>query len=423
MTILMKRRPGSGLAAWLAIVAAGFAALPGAAQDIPDVLSGDQCVACHSDVGYLPEGMILAGPHMRVELSCAGCHGGDNTTDDEDIAHAGTFRGVPDEAAIPAFCGRCHSDLAFMRAYSPSASTDQESNYFTSVHGQRLREGDTKVAQCASCHTAHAVLPASDARSTVHPMNVPALCNDCHGDAEYMAEYGIRTTQYRDYARSVHGTALLEREDLGAPACNDCHGNHGAQPPGIESIEHVCGMCHVNNAAFFSATSMARAFAEEELHACEECHGIHDVQKTFDAMVGTGDDSVCTVCHEEGDDGYAAAEAIYAQLVALAAAQDSASTLAERVREIGMDDIEIGFLLRDAHESLIQSRTLVHTFDPERTAEATTVGMGKATEAIELGHAEIRNFRFRRFGFGIATLLITVLTVALFFKIREMERP
>jgi hypothetical protein len=49
--------------------------------------------------------------------------------------------------------------------------------------------------------------------------------------------------------------------------------------------------------------------------------------------------------------------------------------------------------------------------------------MGKATEAIELGHAEIRNFRFRRFGFGIATLLITVLTVALFFKIREMERP
>ncbi len=414
----MSRKPFGVLLAWLALVVAG----PVAAQDIPETLQNDQCIACHSDVGYLPDGLLLAGPHMRAELSCAGCHGGDNTTDDEEIAHAGTFRGVPDAASIPAFCGRCHSDLGFMRSYSPSASTDQVANYYTSVHGQKLRTGDTHVAQCASCHTAHAVLPASDARSSVHPMNVPALCNGCHGDAETMADYGIRTTQYRDYVGSVHGQALLEREDLGAPACNDCHGNHGAQPPGIESIEHVCGMCHVNNADYFSATGMARAFADEQLHACEECHGIHDVRKTFDAMVSTGDDSVCTTCHEEGDDGYAAADSMYAQLSALVAAQDSALAVTERVREIGMDDIEIGFLLRDAHESTIQARTLVHTFDPSRTAEATTVGLEKANEAIRIGHEEIGDFRFRRFGFGIATLLITILTIALFFKIREVER-
>lgn len=414
----MRRKPIGVLLAWLAILAGGTAA----AQDIPDALQNDQCIACHSDVGYLPDGLLMAGPHMRVELSCAGCHGGDNTSDDEEVAHAGTFRGAPDREDIPAFCGRCHSDLGFMRSYSPSASTDQVSNYYTSVHGERLREGDQNVAECASCHTAHAILPASDARSSVHPLNVPALCNGCHGDSEYMAEYGIRTTQYRDYATSVHGTALLEREDLGAPACNDCHGNHGAQPPGIASIEHVCGMCHVNNANFFSATGMARAFADEELHACEECHGIHDVQPTFDAMVGTGDDSVCIMCHEEGDDGYTAADSMFAQLTALVAVQDSASVVTERVREIGMDDIEIGFLMRDAHESLIQARTLVHTFDPERTAEPITVGLAKSNEAITLGHEEIRDFRFRRFGFGIATLLITILTIALFFKIREVEK-
>jgi len=392
------------------------------AQDIPATLQNDQCIVCHADVGYLPDGLVFAGPHMRAELSCVGCHGGDNTTDDEEIAHAGSFRGVPDRDEVPEFCGRCHSDLSYMRQYSPSASTDQVSNYYTSIHGQKLREGDQNVAECASCHTAHAVLPASDTRSSVHPMNVPSMCNTCHGDADLMAQYGIRTNQYRDYAQSVHGTALLEREDLGAPACNDCHGNHGAQPPGIASIDNVCGMCHVNNAEYFSGTSMAQAFADEELHACEECHGIHDVRKTFDAMIGTGDDSVCTVCHEEGDVGYEAASAIHAQLVALTALQDSAAVLTERVREIGMDDIDITFLLRDSHESLIQARTLVHTFDPDRTAEATSVGMEKAGQAIQLGQAEIENFRFRRFGFGIATLLITVLTVALFFKIREMDR-
>jgi hypothetical protein len=38
----------------------------------------------------------------------------------------------------------------------------------------------------------------------------------------------IPHNQYEKFARSVHGIALLKKHDSGAPACNICHGNHGA---------------------------------------------------------------------------------------------------------------------------------------------------------------------------------------------------
>ncbi len=113
---------------------------------------------------------------MKRDLSCVGCHGGDATSDDEEVAHAGNFVGIPAPKDIPDFCGKCHSDLRIMRRFQPSASTDQVSQYYTSVHGEKLQGGDLMVAQCASCHTSHAILPASDGRSSVHPLNVPEPC-------------------------------------------------------------------------------------------------------------------------------------------------------------------------------------------------------------------------------------------------------
>lgn len=46
---------------------------------------------------------------------------------------------------------------------------------------------------------------------------------------------------------------------------------------------------------------MAEAFANSDLLKCEQCHGYHEVKKTSDKMVGVGDSSTCTVCHEPGD--------------------------------------------------------------------------------------------------------------------------
>ncbi len=394
------------------------------AQDISQLAEEDQCLNCHIDEEVLPEDFNKNDIHLQSGLSCSGCHGGDPAKDDMDEAmdpEAG-YTGVPSKKDIPQFCGKCHSDINIMREYQPRISVDQTAQYYTSIHGQQLVKGDKKVADCISCHTGHGILPSIDPRSTVYPLNIPTTCNNCHGNDDYMKEYDIPTDQFEEFTQSVHGKKLLEERDTGSPACNDCHGNHGAIPPGITSISHVCGMCHVNNMKYFSTSVMGEAFTDLELHACEECHDNHNVMKTFDGMVGVGDESTCMNCHDEGDEGYLAAGRIHTNLKQLVAVYDTASTQREEVQRIGMNDEEIEFILRDAHQNLIEARTLVHTFDPEKVGEKTGDGILKAQAAIKLANQEISDYQTRRRGFGIATIFITLLVVALFFKIREIEK-
>ena len=66
----------------------------------------------------------------------------------------------------------------------------------------------------------------------------------------------LDTTNIEQWRQSVHGQALLEKGDLTAPACNDCHGNHGAMPPGVDSVANACGTCHGKIANLFAETRM-----------------------------------------------------------------------------------------------------------------------------------------------------------------------
>jgi hypothetical protein len=386
-------------------------------------LETDQCVSCHIDDENLPPDFKDYDIHLQPGLSCAGCHGGDPTEEDMDEAMSikAGFIGIPDKNQIPQFCGKCHSDIEFMRQYQPRIATDQVEQYYTSYHGKMLEDGDKKVADCSSCHTSHAITSAKDTRSTVYALNVPATCAQCHGDSDYMKSYNIPTDQYEKYAKSAHGVSLLEKQDTGAPACNDCHGNHGATPPGIVSIGHVCGLCHVNNMQYFSSSAMGKVFEEQELHACEECHGHHLVKKTTDEMIGVGDESVCLECHSEGDEGYMVAESLYVELKGAIALYDSAYVRLSEVKQKGMDDVDIGYLLRDAHQNIIKSRTLVHTFDPAKVSVKTGESAANSKSAIMLANKEVEDYYIRRRGFGLATIFITILVVALFFKIRDME--
>jgi hypothetical protein len=395
-----------------------------AEKEMKRYLEEDQCYVCHREDDNLPEHFNDDDIHMQPGVSCAGCHGGDATSDDMDVAMSedAGFVGVPSKKDIPEFCGRCHSDINYMRRYRPRIPVDQVTQYYTSLHGQRLMAGDTKVADCTSCHSSHFILPATDARSQVYPLNVPETCNRCHGDPQHMAGYGIPTDQYAQYVQSVHGVALLQREDTGAPACNDCHGNHGALPPAVASVTQVCGQCHVNNMQYFESSAMAVAFEKQHLSACEECHGNHKVLKTSDAMVGVGPKSTCTKCHSEGDNGYLAAEQIHTQLTTLATLYGTAVEKQQEVQQKGMDDVDIGYLLQEGRQSLIQARTLVHTFDPEKVRPKTDDGVQKVEAALNMADATIKDFYFRRRGFGLATLFITLLVVALVLKLRQMER-
>ena len=394
------------------------------AQGTSHTIENDQCYSCHKELEILPKGFLEYDIHMQEGLSCAGCHGGDSKVEDEDIAMSTKkgFIGVPSKEQIPQFCGKCHSNIEFMRIYQPRIATDQVKQYNQSVHGELLMKGDNKVADCSSCHTAHGIISSKDPRSSVYPLNVPQTCRKCHSNSVYMKGYKIPTNQYEIYSISVHGKALLEHKDIGAPACNDCHGNHGATPPGIASVTHLCGSCHLNNLEFFRQTRMSKKFEELGIHGCEQCHGYHSVQKASDSFVGIDQASFCITCHEEGDDGYETAKNINQSILKLVSAYDSANAKLLNVKIKGMNDIDIGFLLQEGRQKLIESRTLVHTFDTSRVQERTNEGERIINEAITLADKEVDEFYSRRNGFAIATVVFLFFAVALFLKIRDIEK-
>jgi len=393
-------------------------------ETINSDLSNDECYNCHVENDILPDGFSELDIHIQEGLSCAGCHGGDPTISDEEesMNPSKGFVGVPDVKDIPMYCGKCHSKIEIMRVYQPRIETDQVTQYYTSVHGKKLKRGDENVATCISCHSSHSILPATDTRSTVYPIQLPHTCNKCHGNSEIMNKYNLDANQFELYSKSVHGIALLENKDIGAPSCNDCHGNHGAAPPGLASVAHVCGTCHVNNMNYFKNTEMAQAFEDADFHGCEECHGNHLVEKTNDDMIGVGENSLCTDCHAEREKGYSTAVEIRRLLKDLTNEYDSVSNKLVEVKNKGMNDIEIEYKLQEGKQNLIQSRTLIHTFSTERVNEKTSEGIKVLKEAALLSDEEIDKYYTRRNGFAIATLIFIIIAIALYFRIREMGK-
>ena len=394
--------------------------MPGAlqAEDEPNT-----CLKCHLDNDLMPQGYFAEDVHEQQGLSCAGCHGGDPSAEDmeEAMSAENGYIGVPAKQDIPAFCGGCHSKIEIMRVYQPRIPTDQVQQYYTSRHGRQLQTGDQQVAQCVSCHSAHKILPARDPRSSVHPFNIPATCDHCHGNSELMVPRGHTSHPLTDYARSVHGVALLEKRDAGAPACNDCHGNHGAAPPGAESVAHICGSCHLNNLAFFRNSKMGDPFNSPEYHSCEQCHGNHAIMAPSDEYLNVEQTSICLECHSSGDEGYETAEIMYERLRTSDKLYQDAQDQLRVIQIKGMNDVDIQYLLQESKQNLIQTHTLVHTFDADQVSVKAQEGMELSQQALNLAGLEISKFNKRRLGFGLSTLAFVLLALAVYLKIRAID--
>lgn len=405
-----------------------LAAVLSSAGPAPAQQGSDSCVSCHEMLtGPLgePVAAFSDGVHAAAGFGCASCHGGDPTVQgpgamDEEKGYIGT----PSAAVIPQVCGRCHSDAGFMRQYNPSLRVDQVAEYVTSVHGQRLLgAGDEAVATCTSCHGAHGIRPASDPRSRVHPLKVAATCESCHSDPDHMAPYGIATDQGEKYRRSIHWETMNEGGDTSAPTCNDCHGNHGAAPPGVSWVGNVCGQCHVVMAEHFEESRHSQTFAAMGIPGCALCHQNHEVRPPSDTMLGLGDEAICRSCHSPDDAGGQAAMAMRGTIDALDGEIDSARVVLERAENSGVEVGEALASLNDASSALIKTRAAVHAFDPALVAAEAEVGIEIAGEALARGGEALAELRFRRIGLAVSVVVIGGLIVGLMLKIREIEQP
>ena len=387
----------------------------------------DSCRQCHVALdGRLGDPAQQFGDdiHAARGLTCAACHGGDPREDDPTKAmdRKRGFRGAPKRTEIPQLCARCHSDGAFLRAYNPSLRTDQLAQYRTSEHGKRLGRGDTRVAVCTDCHGVHKIRPALSPLSSVHPLQIPGTCGRCHADPAHMKPYGIPTDQLASYRASVHFEAL-SNGDLSAPTCATCHGNHGAAPPGVASVERVCGTCHVFQEQLFDESPHKAPWQAAKIAACLTCHGNHRIERTRDALVGTGKASICSNCHTEEDKGGETAQQIHAALTRLDSSLGEATTILDRAERAGMEVSEARLTLSNGREKLIKARVDVHAINATRVEETTTGGLKLAQQAHQAGEQALVEHSFRRKGLALSLLVIAFVVVSLWLLIRALERP
>ncbi len=376
----------------------------------------NSCVTCHAELEprlAAPVNLVGQSVHHSAELSCAGCHGGDPGQDDPDLAMspAKGFVGKPDAGQIPRLCATCHSNAVFMRRFNPKSAIDQYELYLTSRHGELWSKGDRNVAQCVSCHTAHEIRKSSDPLSTTYPTALAEQCATCHSRADYMESYGIATDQYDEYKAGIHARMLYKAGDLSAPTCNDCHGNHGATPPGVSSISNVCGTCHLVQKEYFAASPHKMAFEQNHISECEACHGNHNIQPANDAMLGTSEPAVCVQCHDSDSKGYQEAGLMRAGIDRLHASISHTDSLLHLAHKAGVSIKDEKLVLPAAKDALTLARALVHTFRMGDLEPALHKGMTAAGEAGLLAQnafKELINRRRLLVAMVVLTLLVAV---------------
>jgi predicted CXXCH cytochrome family protein len=395
------------------------------AQKLPE---GNSCIECHRGLGdprlTPPAEKFSQDIHLAKGILCQNCHGGDPTSFDPQAAmsRAKGFVGKPKHQAIPQLCGKCHSDATYMKRFNPTIRVDQVQEYYTSVHGKLLRRGDQRVATCISCHDVHSIRAIKDQQAWTYPVKVVDTCGRCHGDPRYMAGYNIPTDVVAKYKQSVHYEALTKKGDLSAPTCNVCHGNHGATPPGLDSVAYVCGTCHSVPEEFFGKSPHQKAFAAMGMAPCITCHSNHDVLKTSDAMVGTTGNAVCLNCHGPNTAGYQKAGAIRASLDKLREDVRSATEILDRAEHAGMEVSQAKFELRGATDTLLKARAAIHLFDPSAVQKLADDGVQIANKSYAKGAQAMRDLRFRHRGLWIAVGIILMAIAGLVLKIREIDR-
>jgi cytochrome b subunit of formate dehydrogenase len=139
----------------------------------------ETCGACHQEVSRT----YLASVHGQAVTNgvqgspvCTDCHG----------EHALLAPSEPNSLVNPArvstvTCGRCHADERLAERYN--LPRDNVSAYQDSYHGLAQRSGRPTVANCASCHGVHNILPSRDPGSTVNAANLAKTCGVCHPGA------------------------------------------------------------------------------------------------------------------------------------------------------------------------------------------------------------------------------------------------
>jgi cytochrome b subunit of formate dehydrogenase len=162
------------------------------------------CTDCHGSHEILPANNAKSPIYkFNVPATCGKCHGTVQQTFDESIhgqaiargnglapvctdchgihsikAHIDPNSSVSEQNIARTTCARCHEGVRLSQEFGVAGN--RVTSYLDSYHGLASEGGSAVVANCASCHGVHNILPSSDPRSTINKANLDATCGQCH---------------------------------------------------------------------------------------------------------------------------------------------------------------------------------------------------------------------------------------------------
>ena len=196
---------------------------------------------------------------------------------------------------VPDLCARCHREGQKAATRYAGGQHKIIERYTESIHGKGLlKSGLTVTATCTNCHTAHSVLPRTDAASSVNPKNLPSTCGRCH--------HGIEG----QFEQSIHAIKV-GHTDKPLPVCSDCHSAHTIRRADEQGfmleIMTKCGRCHEDIAKTYFDTYHGKVsqLGYTKTAKCYDCHGAHDILPIADPRSHLSRENVvatCQKCHE-----------------------------------------------------------------------------------------------------------------------------
>jgi formate dehydrogenase gamma subunit len=256
-----------------------------AAQSHNAKTASASCITCHADAAKA----LSAGVHAVLGKptdteTCIACHGTGNAAK---------------AVAGPQFCGTCHEA--------------EVAQYNASVHGRARAHGNADVPTCTNCHgAAHTMVASSDPSSPVNKQHLPDTCGSCHSNSSLAAKYLFAEVRpVEAYRASVHGRAI-ERGNLHAASCGDCHGTHDILPVNDphskiwkQNVATTCGACHTGVAKTYLESIHGQAVAKGVLQAatCTDCHSEHRILAPGDpgspVYMANISQEACSRCHAD----------------------------------------------------------------------------------------------------------------------------
>jgi cytochrome b subunit of formate dehydrogenase len=134
------------------------------------------CAKCHEKVeqefAQSIHGQAIGRGNGMAPV-CTDCHGIHSIR-----AHLDPNSSVAAANLARVTCARCHEGVRLSQEFGLEGR--RATTYLASYHGLASKLGSQVVANCASCHGVHNILPSSDPRSTINRTNLVNTCGQCH---------------------------------------------------------------------------------------------------------------------------------------------------------------------------------------------------------------------------------------------------